>query len=205
MEIFLVSNNLHENNLTYTDHDDLDTKISTRPLSIEGEILAKNISLLPEFEKVSAIYSSLYSTAIASSKYLANRINKKVFIEEKLNDSKIGILKDKSLSMVRFMQNHDFDIKLNEGESLNEVGNRIEMVINRLVNLNINNKVVLYTHKRTILSYLIKVTKVGYSLDDDIVLEYDEKVVYNEEAKDADIIKLTFNKKKLVSIDVLDV
>ncbi len=30
-------------------------------------------------------------------------------------------------------------------------------------------------------------------------------IINNEEAKDADIIKLTFNKKKLVSIDVLDV
>ena len=31
------------------------------------------------------------------------------------------------------MQNHDFDIKLNNGESLSEVGNRIERVIDKII------------------------------------------------------------------------
>ena len=36
MEIYLVSNNLFENNLSYSDMHDIESKKLTRPLSIEG-------------------------------------------------------------------------------------------------------------------------------------------------------------------------
>ena len=204
MEIYLISNNLYENNLSYADLQDIELKKLTRPLSIEGENLAKNLSLTDELNNINLIYSSMASSSLGTAKYLAERLNKKILVDENLNDCKIGNLGNKSLKMVKFMQNHDFNIKLNNGESLNEVGNRIEKVINKIVYLNSNHKVAVFTHKRTILGYLIKYGKSGYNLDDNLIVEYNEKVIYNESEKDIDIIKLTFNNKKVIDIDIIE-
>ena len=204
MEIYLISNNLFENNLSFTDLDDIELKKLTRPLSIEGENLAKAISLSEDLNGVSLIYSSLASSSLGTAKYLAERLNKKILVDEKLNDCKIGDLGNKNLKMIKFMQNHDFNIKLNKGESLEEVGNRIEKVINKIVYLNANHKVAVFTHKRTILGYLIKYGDTGYNLDDNLIVEYNDKVIYNESEKDIDIIKITYENKKIVDMDVID-
>lgn len=205
MEVYLISNNLLENNLSYADLHDIELKKLTRPLSVEGEMLSRDLSLLQEFNDVTLIYSSLFSSSLATAKYLAERINKKIIIEEKLNDCKTGDLGTKSLSMVRFMQEHDFNIKLNNGESLNEVGKRIDSVINKVVHLNGNNKTVIFTHHRAILGYLVGNAKTGYSLDDDLVLEFNDKVIYMDADKDINIIKITFDdNKEIEDIQTVD-
>lgn len=204
MEIFLVSNNLYENNLVYSEKKDIEQKKMTRPLSVMGEVISKNFAVSEIASEVTLIYSSMFASSLGSAKYLAERLNKNIIVDEKLNDCKVGSLGNKSLKMVRFMQNHDFDIKLNNGESLNEVGNRIESVINKIVYLNCNNKVAVFTHKRTILGYLIKYGKPGYNLEDNLVVEYNDKVVYNEDSKDIDIVKLTFKNKELIDVDIID-
>ena len=204
MEIFLVSNNLYENNLSYADLHDIELKKLTRPLSIEGEVLARDLALMEDLNDTTLIYSSMASSSLGTAKYLAERINKKIMIEEKLNDCKIGELGNKSLKMIGFMQEHDFDIKLNKGESLNEVGNRIEKVIHKIIYLNNNRKTVVFTHRRTMLGYLIKHGKPGYNLDDNLIVEFNDRVIYNEEVKDVDIIKLTFQNKDLVDIEAID-
>ena len=204
MKILLVSNNLYENSVAYTDKKDLEKKKMTRPLSIEGEEIAKRLSLLEIFKHTNVIYSSEYSGAIATAKYLSNTLNKQINIDEKLNDCKIGELGNKSLKMVSFMQEHDFDIKLNNGESLTEVGNRLKSIIQNLLYTNLE-KVALFTHRRSILGYLTIVAKTGYNLDDNLVVEYNENVIYNDSFKDADIIELDFDGRDLVDIKVVDI
>lgn len=204
MKIILVSNNLYENNLSYSDKDNLEKKKMARPLSVEGEELAKSISLLDTFEHTNMIYSSEYSGAIGTAKYLAERLNKTINIDSTLNDCLIGILGNKSLKMVSFMQEHDFNIKLNNGESLNEVGSRIQSVVQKLLYTNLE-KVVLFTHRRGILGYLILNAVTGYNLDDDLVVEFKDKVIYDGAFKDADIIELEFENRVLDRIKVIDI
>lgn len=204
MEIYLIANNLFENNLSYADKQDIEKKKMTRPLSVEGEMLARDLSLKEEFNDVNLIYSSMFSSSLGTAKYLAERINKNIMVDENLNDCKVGDLGNKSLKMVKFMQNHDFNIKLNNGESLEEVGCRIERVVNKCTALKANHKIVLFTHRRTILGYLIRKGKTGYNLDDDLVVEFNGNVIYNELEKDCDIIKITFEGNDIIDITVMD-
>ena len=205
MEVILVSNNLFENNLKYNDLKDIELKKITRPLSASGENLALSISLLDIFSGVDSIYSSVASSSLGTAKYLAERYDKRIIVEDDFNDAKIGTLGTKSLKMVKFMQNHDFNIKLTGGESLNEVGNRINRIINKIIDLG-DDKIVVFTHRRTILGYLVKYGKSGYNLDDNLIVEYHDKVIYNETEKDVDIVRLTFgNDKKLTNIEIIDI
>lgn len=205
MEIYLICNNLFENNLSYTDKHDIEKKKMTRPLSVEGEELAKNISVHEEFSNVNVIYSSMFSSSLSTAKYLAERLNKNIIVDENLNDCKVGNLGNKSLKMVKFMQNHDFNIKLNNGESLEEVGSRIDKVINKIVYLDGSHKVAVFTHKRTMLGYLIKHATPGYNLDDDLIVEFNDKVIYNESEKDIDIVKLVVENHKVVDMDIIEI
>jgi len=204
MKVYLISNNLYENNISYTNKNNLELKKMTRPLSIEGEELAKSISLLDIFNHTNVIYSSEYAGSIETSRYLANRLNKSINIDENLNDCKIGELGNKSIKMVSFMQEHDFDIKLNNGESLSEVGNRIKSSIEKLLYTNYE-KIALFTHRRSILGYLVLVAKTGYNLDDNLVIEYNDNVIYDGAFKDANIIELEFDGRELVNIKVVDI
>lgn len=205
MEVYLISNNLFENNLSYADLKDIELKKLTRPLSVLGENLAKTIAVSEEFNGVSLIYSSLASSSLGTAKYLAERLNKKIMVDEMLNDCKIGDLGNKNLKMIKFMQNHDFNIKLTNGESLEEVGNRIEKVLNRIVYLNTNRKVAVFTHKRTMLGYLIKHGNTGYNLDDNLIVEFNDKVIYNESEKDVDIVKIIYEDKQIVDMDIIEI
>lgn len=205
MEIYFICNNLFENNLTYYDKENIEKKKMTRPLSVEGEELAKTISLLDSLKKVTLIYSSMYSSSLATAKYLAERNNKNIIVDENLNDCKVGILGNRQLKMIKIMQNHDFNIKLKDGESLEEVKERMSDILNKIIYVNGNKSVAVFTHKRAVLGLLLKYGKVGYNLDDDLVVEFNEKVVYDESDKDVDIIKFIIDdNKKVIDIDVID-
>ncbi len=205
MEVYFICNNLFENNLSYNNRQDIEQKKMTRPLSIEGEGIAKNIAVLDDFMDVNSIYSSMYASSLASAKYLANRLDKIIIVDEDLNDCKIGTLGSKSLKMVKFMQNHDFNIKLNGGESLEEVGSRMERVVQRILDIE-DNKIAVYTHKRALLGYLIRNAQTGYNLDDDLIVEFNDKVIYSEADKDADIVKVTYDRgHNILDIDIIDI
>lgn len=205
MKIYFICNNLYENNLSYNSSHEIEQKKMTRPLSIEGENVAKNIAVLDELSDVNNIYSSMYACALASAKYLANRLDEVIVVDEDLNDCKIGNLGSKSFKMVKFMQSHDFNVKLNGGESLEEVGTRMSEFISSVLETE-DNKVAIYTHKRALLGYLIKNAKIGYSLDDDLVVEYNDKVVYSEADKDADIVEITYDTEhNILDMDVIDI
>lgn len=204
MEVYFICNNLFENNLSYTNRHDIEQKKMTRPLSIEGENIAKNIAILDELADTQDIYSSMFASCLGSAKYLAERLDKIIEVDEDLNDCKVGSLGSKSLKMVKFMQNHDFNIKLNGGESLEEVGSRVENAMRKILNSE-SSKVAIYTHKRAMLGYLIKNANTGYNLDDDLIVEFNEKVIYNEADKEADIVKVTYGKNhNILDMEVID-
>ncbi|NMA51043.1 MAG: histidine phosphatase family protein [Mollicutes bacterium] len=204
MEVYLVSNNLYENNISYYERGDIEKKRISRPLSIAGEELAKQISSLDIFNKTINIYSSMYSSSVGSAKYLADRLNKKIIINDKLDDYVIGELGTRSIKMVRFVQTHNFDIKLTGGESVNDVLNRVDKVLNKIIN-NMLGKVVIFTHKRVIMALLTKYGKCGYNLDDNLIIEYNDKVIYDDIERNVNIIELKVINKKIVDISQIEV
>lgn len=203
MEVYFICNNLLENNLSYADKGNLEKKKMTRPLSANGEKIAKNIATSDEFLETDLIYSSIYSSSLDSAKYLAERLEEKIFVDENLNDATIGILGRRTLREVKEMQNRDFDLKLTDGESLSDVTARINDFMKKVLNLGVG-KVLLFTHRRVILGYLINNAEIGYNLNDDLVVSYNEEVIYDETDKDVDIIKVTYDDKEITNIEVID-
>ena len=175
MKIYLISNNSLLEHISYNNNSSLDLIRMVRPLSSNGEDIAKKISDIKELEDTENIYSSLYSSAISTSKYLAKKLELNINITEEANECVVGHLGSKNMKMVKGLQDHDFTYKLPNGESLNDVGNRIDIFIKKLINKNENCCV--FTHKRAILGFLLKYAKVGYNLDENLILQYNDNVV----------------------------
>lgn len=201
MTLFLISNNLVENNIIYeTDESVLEKRIS-RPLSIEGEKLAVRL-----VKKINAdvIYSSSYASAIGGAKYLAEYKNVPIIISSFLNDALIGDMGNRNIKMLRFMQERDFDFKFNRGESLNEVAKRLNLVMNRIIKKNINKSVAIFTHKRAIMGYLLPFLDKGFNLDDRLILSWNDKVIIDDVDNDIDIIKVTLEKSKIINVELIN-
>ena len=68
MKLYLISNNLVVDNISYLTDVSLEEKRINRPLSILGE---KKAQILMNLEGIESIYASDYASAIDSAKYLA--------------------------------------------------------------------------------------------------------------------------------------
>lgn len=199
MRLYLISNNSLLDGLSYDSKDDLENIRKIRPLSIIGEENANKISENPLFENIEKIYSSYYSSSLDSAKYLANKLNLNINLSEWFNDCQVGYLGSKNMKMVKGLQDYDFNYKLTNGESLIEVGNRLENGINKIIK---NEDIVIFTHKRAILGYLLKFSSVGYNLDDSLILEFNGKQIYDDSDTEYDIYELIIENNKLVDINL---
>lgn len=189
MEIYFVINNLFSNNLIYKDNFKIEDKMKFRTLSLEGIELVKKLS----FPDVRRVFSSTDIYNIEAAKYFALNNDLDVLVTEELNDLKVGDLKNKSLKMLSYFQEKDFNFKNMSGESLNECGRRVETVINYMIKTNESS--VVFLPRRTLFAYLIKHTSQGFNLDERLVLLYNEQVVMENTEEEIEIIKLTINDK----------
>lgn len=201
MKIYLISNNSLMDDLSFERVDDLEFIRKIRPLSAIGEENAKRISELNVLKDIEKIYSSFYSSALSTAKYLAKKMDLEIFMNNKFDDCKVGILGNKNMKMVKGMQDHDFNYKLSNGESLIEVSERVNSEINKILTQNEN--IAIFTHKRTILGFLLKYCQVGYNLDDSLILEYKDKQVYDDSDNEFEIYELTFKNNDLIDINII--
>ncbi len=197
MTIYLISNNLLCDSLNYTWDADLDTLRKIRVLSIEGERVAQKISELKILEDTDKIISSFQSSALGSAKYLNAKLDLTIDMHKEVNDCKVGELGSKNMKMVKGLQDHEFTYKLPGGESLIDVGNRLD---NFIKSINNKQKIVIYTHKRAILGFILKYCQVGYNLDENLILTYNNNVIYDDSESNYDIYELTMNEQKILDI-----
>ena len=94
-------------------------------LSVIGEERALKLSKLNDFKGIDAIYSSNYSRAIGTAKYIADFNNIIINIDDRLNERRIGDIQDVEWNEFYSSQMRDFDYKLPDGESINETKKRI--------------------------------------------------------------------------------
>ena len=132
----LKYNNINNN-------DTLQIQNEKWPLTIKGEKIAKEKSKIEEFLHFDIVYSSSYVRAISTAKYFTND---KVNIDESFGERKF----------------ENFDYKLNDGESLNEVIFRELNSLNRILNDHKNQKILVVGHSTALASLFSKWCEVSY-------------------------------------------
>lgn len=201
MVLYLVSNNLVIDNIIYETDETLEEKRINRPLSIEGEKVA--VKLVKKI-KANIVYSSSYASSIASAKYFAAVKKCDIVINSFLNDLRVGDLGRRNIQMLRFMQERDFNFKFNRGESLLDVNKRMNIAIDRILKKNGNKDLVIFTQKSAITGYLLDKLEKGYNLDDRLMLSFNDKVIIDDANEDVNIIKICFDKGKIIDCSVME-
>ena len=169
-------------------------------LSVKGEEQSRKLSKNPELENIDILWSSSYSRAKATAKYIAYRNNIDINIDASLNERRLGNLKDLS----KWMENKTIGVvqaylqdkkwKAREGESCEEATKRITLFLEKILKENIGKRIVLVSHG-ALISFLLT---NWCGLNEELKLIFNNKVI---EIKEPSITKLIFNNQKLINIE----
>lgn len=198
--IYLINNSLTMNNLSFPSTDTLEIKREKRILSIEGEVESKKLTLDKDLQNVQVIYSSSYVMSIGTAKYLASALDLDISIQKELGERKIGLLGDKKIRMLQEMQENDFDYKLTNGESLNDVKNRMIKFVHKILKEDEDKTIAVFTHNVAITSLLSAYCEKGFNLDNRLILNYKEDAIIDGAWDGITIIELQFDQNELLSI-----
>ena len=172
-------------------------------LSVKGEGQSKKLSENPELNNIDVLWSSSYARAKATAKYIANRNSIEINIDDRLNERKLGNLKDLSSWMenktIGVVQAYLLDKKwkAREGESCEEATERITLFLKEILKENMGKRIVLVSHG-ALISFLLT---NWCELNEETKLVFNDKII---EIKEPSITKLTFDAQKLLNIETVD-
>lgn len=198
--LYFVSNNLVSNvNVIYSKTTTFNEVREKTMLSPKGEELAKSLGLLEELSNAQIIYSSHYFGAMDTSKYIATDKKLDIILDNRLGERVVGELGYNEYRFLKGMQEHDFNYKLNNGESLYEVKSRMLSFVKDILKSDYEN-VIIVSHNIALLSLFIEWCNQGFNLDDRLILDYCEDVIFDGVFRELDLIKVVFENNKLISI-----
>ena len=181
-------------------HENFQVQNEKYILSIEGEERAKKYSELPELQDVDFVVSSNYVRSMSTAKYISEINNIPLYIDEDLNERKFGIEKINKLPKDFFeKQMEDKNYKISNGESREEVRNRMVKALIRAMKSHQNKKIVMVSHSSSIAFLLTKWCDVK-RINGKYVIKFKEKTILNG-FDSPELLKLEFDEKnKLISI-----
>ncbi len=199
--IYFISNNLMSSlNVVYPKDISLYEAREKTLLSKKGDLRALHLLKLKDLESVELIYSSSYVSALMTSKYLAEEKNLKVFVDERLNERIVGDLGSNEHRFLKGMQEHDFNYKLNNGESIKDVHQRMTSFFKMLLQRK-ENSIAVFTHNIALMSLCLNWCPKDYNAEDRLVLASDDDVLFDGFFHDLDLIEVCYDdSKRLESI-----
>lgn len=168
-------------------------------LSVEGENKAKKISELEELKDINILWCSNYVRAIATAKYIAEKNNIEINIDENFGERKLGDLKE--LEIMGKDKKHSFtteqlldeNLKNKDGENRKEVIKRMEYSFDKIFLQNINKKIVIVSHGAAIKFLLTKWCKINSNFK----LEYNNTEI---KLNSPGVLELKFEGTNLINL-----
>lgn len=172
-------------------------------LSVEGERKAEKLSKLKEFDDTDIIFSSNYARSLQTAKYLAERKNLVIHIDDRFNERKLGILQEDE--KIHIKQYYDENIKNSEGETRKEVAKRMLEAFLEVVNNNRGKKIAIFTHDSSMTFLIMQWCKLEYIREDKHkCLSFNNKVIIDRKYNAPEIFKLLVDSKNNV-IDIKNI
>lgn len=173
------------------------------PLSVDGEKLAEQMSNYSELLNVDFIYSSHYVRAMSTAKYISEKNNIVLNVDERLGERKFGVDDIKELPSNFFEEQfRNWNYKLFNGESVNEVSIRMNEVLNEILNNNKDKNIVIVSHATAISAMLKAWCDIKLNENTKLIeIYFNNKLVFDGNWKCPELFKLKFDNNELVSIE----
>ena len=169
-------------------------------LSVQGEEQAKKLSEYAELNDIDIIWSSSYTRAKATAKYIANNNKLPINIDSNLNERKLGnlkelgeFMKDKKTRDPSQEQLLDRKFKTSDGESAEDTRERMTKFFDRILKEYKGKKIAVVSHGGSIKFFLLNWCKVNE----------DVRLVYNNTVLDITspfLLKMTFKENNLINL-----
>ena len=175
--------------------DSLQIQNEKWPLTEKGENIAKEKSRIEELQNFDIVYSSNYVRAISTAKYFTlDKIN----IDERFGERKFGINSwDELPADFGERQFNDFNYKIGNGESMNDVVKREEEALINVLNNNKDKKILIVGHSTALAALFSKWCKIDYTG----AYKFNDKEFFDGKWNYCETFRLIFdNDNNLVSI-----
>lgn len=191
--IYIVSNNaMSKLKINYPKEISLYEIREKTMLSKIGDVKALNLLKLEELKDIEVIYSSSYVSALNTCKYIAEERNLNIIVDKRLNERVVGELGSNEYLYLKGMQEHDFNYKLKNGESILEVKKRMEEFFNDLIKSE-ENDILVVTHHVALMSLLLKWCSKDYNSEERLVLLYNDDTILDGTYQEMDMIKISYD------------
>ena len=170
-------------------------------LSVYGEEQSKKLSENTELNNIDVIWSSSYTRAKATAKYIANNNNLPINLDSSLSERKLGnlkelgeFMKDKSTRDPSQEQLLDRKFKTSDGESAEDARERMTEFFDRILKKYEGKKIVVVSHGGSIKFFLSNWCNVNQ----------DVKLVYKNTVLDITspcLLKMTFKENNLINLE----
>ena len=170
-------------------------------LSVYGEQQSQKLSRNIELKNIDIIWSSSYTRAKATAKYIADNNKLPINIDSNLNERKLGNLKE----LGEFMKNKktrdpsqeqllDREFKTSDGESAEDTRKRMTKFFNKILQEYNGKKIAVVSHGGSIKFFLLNWCKVN----EEVKLVYKNKVL---DITSPCLLKLTFRENELLNLE----
>ena len=162
------------------------------------------MSNCPELLNVESLYSSHYVRAMATAKYIAEKNGIELNVDERLGERRFGVNDMSELPSTFFEdQFRDWDYKLPNGESANDVSKRMNDALSEILNLNKGKVIAIVSHGTAISAMLKKWCDVKLNEETKFIeIFFYNKLVFDGNWKCPELFKLEFDdNNSLVNIE----
>ena len=173
------------------------------PLSVDGEKYAEEMSNYSELLDVDVLYSSHYVRAMATAKYIAEKNNILLNVDERLGERKFGVNNVSELpSGFGEEQFRNWDYKLPNGESANDVSKRMNEVLTEILENNKDKKIAIVSHGTAISTMLHKWCDIKLNEEKKLIeIYFNDKLEFDGNWGCPELFKLEFDgDNNLISI-----
>ena len=169
-------------------------------LSVNGERLAEEKSKLDVFKNVDLVVSSNYVRAMSTAKYFVNE-NTNFAVVDYFNERRHGVKSwDELPEGFEEKQFSDFNFKVGDGESLNEVRERMLTGLNLLLHHTECSNILVVAHATCIAAMLSTWCSIKYGEN----YKYNDKIILSNHWNFLECFKLEFENDELVNISNLN-
>lgn len=165
-------------------------------LSVEGEKRAEILSNEEELQNLDVIYASNCVRTLQTAKYIIEKQNLKVNIDERFDERRIG--KEVKYPPKEWLQLQylDDNFKTEGGESQKEVRERFSEAFEEVINMNKGKRIAIFSHGYAITFFIMKWCKFEYIEDkDDMKFTFKDKEIFNKKINAPEVFKLEFDEK----------
>lgn len=169
-------------------------------LSVQGEERAKKICDIEEINNIDELYTSNSARAIATAKYISEKNNIPIILDNRINERDFGVDYISELPKdFNYQMFNNKDLRFAKGETLNELDARIKEFINEKLDSNIQS-IAIVMHGIILLSYLGSIAEEKFD-GKTFNIAFNGKEILNGTPSAPDIYKITYENKKVIDIE----